>query len=78
MTEIQSAIGRLQLQKLDSWIEKRTHLANIFNTAFENVDGLRVTIPPHILSMLIINIMFLLNQINCKWKRSRFHYEYFK
>ena len=46
MTEIQSAIGRVQLKKLDSWIEKRTHLANIFNTAFENVDGLRLTIPP--------------------------------
>ena len=46
MTEIQSAIGRLQLKKLDLWIEKRTNLSNIFNNEFKNVDGLRITLPP--------------------------------
>lgn len=46
MTEIQSAIGRLQLKKLDLWIEKRTNLSNIFNNEFKNVDGLRIALPP--------------------------------
>ena len=46
MTEIQSAIGRLQLKKLDSWIDKRTSLSNIFNDAFKHLDGLRIALPP--------------------------------
>ena len=46
MTEIQSAIGRLQLKKLDMWINQRTHLSNIFNDAFKDLDGLRITLPP--------------------------------
>ena len=46
MTEIQSAIGRLQLKKLDMWIDQRTNLSNIFNDAFSDLDGLRITLPP--------------------------------
>ena len=46
MTEIQSAIGRLQLKKLDSWIDKRTKLSKIFNNTFQDLDGLRITLPP--------------------------------
>ena len=46
MTEIQSAIGRLQLRKLDSWIDKRTRLSNIFNDAFKHLNGLRIALPP--------------------------------
>jgi dTDP-4-amino-4,6-dideoxygalactose transaminase len=46
MTEIQSAIGRLQLKKLDMWIDKRTKLSNIFNNTFKDLDGLRITLPP--------------------------------
>ena len=46
MTEIQSAIGRLQLKKLDSWIDKRTRLSNIFNDVFKHLDGLRIALPP--------------------------------
>ena len=46
LTEIQSGIGRLQLRKLDSWIEKRTKLANIFNDGFKDIDGLRVALAP--------------------------------
>ena len=46
MTEIQSAVGRLQLKKLDMWIDQRTHLSNIFNNAFKDLDGLRIALPP--------------------------------
>jgi len=46
LTEIQSAIGRLQLRKLDQWIEKRRAFAEIFNDGFNELDGLRITLPP--------------------------------
>jgi len=45
MTEIQSGIGRIQLNKLDKWIEKRSLLADIFNDEFKNFTGLRTAIP---------------------------------
>jgi dTDP-4-amino-4,6-dideoxygalactose transaminase len=46
MTEMQSAIGRIQLRKLDTWSKKRREYAEIFNRAFAKVPALRVTIPP--------------------------------
>lgn len=46
MTEIQAAIGRAQLKKLDIWIAKRRKIARIFNTTFSTYPSLRVTIPP--------------------------------
>ena len=47
MTEIQSAIGRLQLKKLDTWIDQN-NLSNIFNDAFKDLDGLGTLPPSHI------------------------------
>ncbi len=46
MTEIQAAIGRIQLRKLPRWVERRRKHAGILNTALATVPGLRVTIPP--------------------------------
>lgn len=46
MTEIQAVIGRLQLKKLDSWIERRRENAAILTRAFEDIPALRVTSPP--------------------------------
>jgi len=46
MTEIQAAIGRLQLRKLDGWVEKRREHADRFNKAFAGLPALRLTIPP--------------------------------
>ncbi|OGT09867.1 MAG: aminotransferase [Gammaproteobacteria bacterium GWE2_42_36] len=45
LTEMQSAIGRLQLQKLPNWCEKRQRFAQLFNEAFESIPALRLTIP---------------------------------
>ena len=45
MTEMQAAIGRVQLRKLDEQVKKRRQFADLFNQAFENVPGLRTTIP---------------------------------
>jgi dTDP-4-amino-4,6-dideoxygalactose transaminase len=46
MTEIQAAIGRVQLRKLDGWVQERRLRASIYNQILRNVPGLRVTIPP--------------------------------
>lgn len=45
MTEMQAAIGLIQLSKLKVWIEKRNQFANIFNSFFSKIDAFRVTIP---------------------------------
>jgi len=46
LTEIQSAIGRLQLKKLHRWVETRRNYAAILSAHFAEVPGLRVTLPP--------------------------------
>jgi dTDP-4-amino-4,6-dideoxygalactose transaminase len=46
LTEIQSAIGRIQLQKLPKWIAKRRENASILTKRFSCIPGLRITIPP--------------------------------
>ena len=46
MTEMQAAIGRIQLRKLPGWIEKRRRNAAILTKAFLKIPALRVTVPP--------------------------------
>ena len=46
MTEMQSAIGRVQLGKLDDWVNVRRSYAECLNAAFSGIPALRVTIPP--------------------------------
>jgi dTDP-4-amino-4,6-dideoxygalactose transaminase len=46
LTEIQSAIGRLQLRKLPIWVETRRKHAAMLNACFAELPGLRVTTPP--------------------------------
>ena len=46
MTEMQAAIGLLQLSKLNGWIEKRTKYALMLTRAFMNVASVRLTRPP--------------------------------
>jgi len=46
LTEMQSAIGRLQLRKLPDWIGIRRRNAAILTEAFSQIPALRVTIPP--------------------------------
>jgi len=41
MSTPQAAVGRIQLKKLDSLIEKRENIANRYNKIVEEVDGLR-------------------------------------
>jgi len=46
MTEMQAAIGRVQLTKLSAWVEKRRRLASILTEGFKQFEALRVTCPP--------------------------------
>jgi len=45
MTEVQSAIGRVQLKKLDGWVESRRSNAQILAERFTGHDILRVPMP---------------------------------
>ncbi|WP_188861707.1 DegT/DnrJ/EryC1/StrS family aminotransferase [Marinobacterium nitratireducens] len=46
MTEMQAAIGRLQLQRLESWNAARSRNANAILEVAKGLPGLRVTEPP--------------------------------
>ncbi len=46
MTEMQAAIGRIQLRKLPEWIETRRRNADILMKSCINIPALRVALPP--------------------------------
>ena len=46
MTEVQSAIGRLVLRKVPSWLKIRRSHARLLSDRFSQISGLRVTVPP--------------------------------
>ncbi|NPU86199.1 MAG: DegT/DnrJ/EryC1/StrS aminotransferase family protein [Syntrophaceae bacterium] len=46
MTELQAAIGRIQLKKLDGWLGKRERNARYLSDRLAHVPGLRVVVPP--------------------------------
>jgi hypothetical protein len=45
MTEIQAAIGRVQLRKLDAWVAMRRGHAERLTACFQQIPALRVTLP---------------------------------
>lgn len=46
LTELQSALGRLQLAKLPGWTETRRHNAGVLARGFVEIPALRVPVPP--------------------------------
>ncbi len=46
MTEMQAAIGRLQLAKLPQWLDARRRNAGLLDRGFAAIPALRLTIPP--------------------------------
>ena len=46
MTEMQAAIGRVQLRKLPQWLTLRRRNASVLTDGFSRISGLRLTIPP--------------------------------
>jgi dTDP-4-amino-4,6-dideoxygalactose transaminase len=73
MTEMQAAIGRVQLRKLPVWIERRRRNAYILTKAFLNVPALRVTTPPdHISHAYYKYYVFLKpDMLKTGWDRKR-------
>jgi dTDP-4-amino-4,6-dideoxygalactose transaminase len=45
ITEMQAALGRIQLKKLAGWVARRRDNAAILSAAFAGIPGLRVTLP---------------------------------
>ena len=45
LTEMQSAIGRIQLRRLDDWVATRRRYAAMLNEAFADIPALRLTLP---------------------------------
>jgi len=46
LSEVQSAVGRIQLKKLPLWLSVRRKYAQILTDEFASIPGLRVTVPP--------------------------------
>jgi dTDP-4-amino-4,6-dideoxygalactose transaminase len=46
LSEVQSAVGRIQLKKLPHWLSVRRKYAQILTETFATLPGLRVTMPP--------------------------------
>jgi dTDP-4-amino-4,6-dideoxygalactose transaminase len=47
MTEMQAVLGRLQLERLPQWVERRRRHAAMLGSAFSSMPALRVTRPPN-------------------------------
>jgi hypothetical protein len=73
LTEIQSAIGRIQLQKLPRWVSIRRNHAAILSESFAQLPGLRVTKPPeHIFHSYYKYYAFVrLEAVREGWDRDR-------
>jgi dTDP-4-amino-4,6-dideoxygalactose transaminase len=73
MTEMQAAIGRVQLRKLPGWIEIRRRNADILTKAFLNIPALRVTTPPdHIAHAYYKYYVFVKpDMLKSGWNRER-------
>jgi hypothetical protein len=46
MTEMQAAIGRVQIRKLSQWLNARKGNATMLTEGFSRIPGLRLTVPP--------------------------------
>jgi len=46
MTEMQAAIGRLQLRKLTGWVETRRANAGVLASELSRLDALHIPLPP--------------------------------
>lgn len=73
MTEIQAAIGRIQLKKIDNWIALRRRNAAILTEKFSRILAMRIEIPPseinHAYYMYYVFIKH--EQLNPGWNRDR-------
>jgi len=73
MTEMQAAIGRIQLKKMNVWRETRNQFAKILNTRLSHVPGLRLTIPPSTLTHAYYKYYAFVipESLNPEWNRDK-------
>jgi dTDP-4-amino-4,6-dideoxygalactose transaminase len=72
MTEMQAAMGRVMLGKLDKWVEKRRFFADLLTSGFKNIPGLRVAEPSPDIYHSYYKYYVFINQDELKenWNRS--------
>ncbi len=77
MIEVQSAIGRVQLQKLPGWVETRQSYAAQLNECFAELPGLRVTLPPSHIGHAYYKFYVLVrpSALRSDWNRDRIQAE---
>ncbi len=73
LTEMQAAMGRVMLNKLDKWVEIRRQFATILTDEFKNTPGLRVTIPEENVyhSYYKYYVFINLNELKKGWDRNK-------
>lgn len=73
LTEMQSAIGRLQLKKLAGWVETRKCHAALLNDELSSVPAIRVTVPAEHVGHSYYKYYFFLRpeRLRCEWSRDR-------
>jgi len=73
LTEVQSAIGRLQLAKLPEWHLIRCRNAQLLNSGLSNIDAVRLTLPPDEIGHAYYKYYLFIRpeQIGKHWNRDR-------
>ncbi len=73
MTELQAAIGRIQLQKLNDSIRIRQRNANILNNALSACKAVRLTLPPQTVNHAYYKFYAFIrpHQLKADWTRDR-------
>jgi dTDP-4-amino-4,6-dideoxygalactose transaminase len=73
MTEMQAAIGRLQLKKLPDWVATRQRNAAILTEVFSQIPGLRVTKSPEKIGHAYYKYYVFVRpeKLKAKWDRDR-------
>jgi dTDP-4-amino-4,6-dideoxygalactose transaminase len=73
LTELQAAIGRIQLRKLDGWVARRREHATRLIAALSGIPGLRVPTPPaHIRHAYYKFYAFVeSDRLHASWSRDR-------
>jgi dTDP-4-amino-4,6-dideoxygalactose transaminase len=80
MTEMQAVLGRIQLKKLESWVEKRRENALFLNTSLKDIEGFRLTIPGSHIYHSYYKYFLFVNEEKFKkgWDRHRLMMEILK
>ncbi len=73
ITEMQAAIGRIQVKRLTDWVNRRRKHAAVLTKCFLDIPGLRVTVPPeHIKHAYYKYYVFIeLESLRANWNRDR-------